>query len=261
MILPGLQFGSGVVLAVPQSSSGNPPVNPTPLGLGVLQNVKMTLGAEIKTLFGQSQWAVDSAVGKRTIKGTFELAQVSNTLMSQLFFSDAPVANVLETTAYPGEAHSVPASSGPYTIVVTNASPGPIVDWGVTYAATGQPLVNVGSGSLAAAGQYKVVPSTGTYTFDAADALAAILINYEWPAAPAQGTTLTVQAHPMGFGPVVALNIVFPYEGGVIGFFVPNARLGKIDVATKLDDYAMYTVDYEGFAGAAGIPFVSYQAW
>ncbi len=259
MILPGLQFGSGVVLATPQTNSGNPPVNPSPLGLGVLQNVKMTLGADIKTLFGQSQWAVDSAVGKRSIKGTFELAQISNQLMSQLFFSDTPVADVLETTQYPGEAHTIPPTSGPYTVTVTNASPGPIVDWGVTYANTGQPFVNVGSASLTAVGQYKVVLSTGVYTFYSGDQDVPVQINYQWPLN--SGTTLTVAAHPMGYGPVVQLNIVFPYEGGGIGFYIPNARLGKIDVATKLDDYTMYTVDYEGFAGAAGVPFVSYQAW
>jgi hypothetical protein len=259
MILPGLQFGAGVVLATPISGTGNPPTNPTPLGLGVLQNVKMTLGADIKTLFGQSQWAVDSAVGKRSIKGTFELAQISNILMSQLFFSDATAAGVSETTTYPGEAHTVPSTS-PYTVTVTNASPGPIVDWGVTYTSTGQPLTNVGSASLTAAGQYKVNLTTGVYTFYSADEGAAVLINYQWPVS-GTGDTLTVAQHPMGFGPVVALNIVFPYEGGGVGFYIPNARLGKIDAATKLDDYTMYTVDYEGFAGAAGVPFVSYQAW
>lgn len=259
MILPGLQFGSGVVLSAPQTTSGNPPTNPTPLGFGVLQNVKLTLGADIKSLFGQSQWAVDSAVGKRSIKGSFEFAQISNDLMAQLFFADSPTSGVEITTTYPGEAHTIPPTSGPYTITVTNAGTF-FADYGVTYALTGQPLTNVGSGSLTAAGQYKVNTSTGVYTFDAADQDVAVLINYQWTAS-AQGSTLTVGTHPMGFGPVVGLNLVLPYEGGGLGFYIPNARLGKIDLATKLDDYAMYTTDFEGFAGAAGVPFISYQAW
>lgn len=258
MILPGLQFGSGVVLSAPQTTSGNPAAQPTPLGFGVLQNVKITLGADIKSLFGQSQWAVDSAVGKRSIKGSFEFAQISNDLMSQLFFADAITAGVKVTATYPGEAQTIPATST-YTITTTNAATY-FADYGVTYAATGKPFVNIGSASLTAAGQYKVDTATGIYTFDVADAGVAVLINYQWTAA-AQGSTLTVGTHPMGFGPVVGLNLVLPYEGGGIGFYIPNARLGKIDLATKLDDYAMYTTDFEGFAGAAGVPFISYQAW
>ena len=259
MQLPGLMFGSGVALAAPQPSSGNPAPNPTPLALGVLQNIKLTLGADIKSLYGIDQWAVDTAIGKRSIKGSFEFAQISNLLMSQLFFGDGTTAATVDTTTYPGEAGTVPASST-YTIQVSQHSLTPLVDYGVTYQASGISLVNVGSGSLTAAGQYKVDLTTGTYTFDSADASAAVFINYSWTPASG-GSTLSVATHPMGWGPLVALNLVFPYEGGGLGFYLPNVRLGKIDIATKLEDYTMYTTDYEGFAGPNGTPFVSYQAF
>jgi hypothetical protein len=260
MQLPGLMFGSGVALATPQTGSGNPAPNPTPLGLGVLQNIKLTLGADIKSLYGIEQWAVDTAIGKRTIKGSFEFAQISNLLMSQLFFGDGTSTGDVVTTTYPGEAHAVPGVST-YTITVTNAADVPLVDYGVTYQNTGISLVNVGGGSLTAAGQYKVNLSTGVYTFDATDASAAVFINYSWTPSPAAGTTLSAGNHPMGYGPIIALNLVFPYEGGGLGFYLPNVRLGKIDIATKLEDYTMYTTDYEGFAGPNGVPFVSYQAF
>ena len=259
MQLPGLMFGSGVALAAPQPSSGNPAPNPTPLALGVLQNIKLTLGADIKSLYGIDQWAVDTAIGKRSIKGSFEFAQISNLLMSQLFFGDGTTAATVDTTTYPGEAGTVPASST-YTIQVSQHSLTPLVDYGVTYQASGISLVNVGSGSLTAAGQYKVDLTTGTYTFDSADASAAVFINYSWTPASG-GSTLSVATHPMGWGPLVALNLVVPYEGGGLGFYLPNVRLGKIDIATKLEDYTMYTTDYEGFAGPNGTPFVSYQAF
>ncbi len=259
MQLPGLQFGSGIALAAPQTGSGNPAPDPTPLGIGVLQNIKMTLGADIKSLCGIGQWAVDTAIGKRTIKGSFEFAQISNLLMSQLFFCDGTTPGTVDTTTYPGEAHQVPASST-YTITVTNAALTPLIDYGVTYADTGIALMNIGGASLTAAGQYKVNLSTGVYTFDSADASANVLINYSWTPASG-GTTLSAQSHPMGYGPLLALNLVFPYEGGGIGFYLPNVRLGKLDVATKLEDYTMYTADYEGFAGPNGTPFISYQAY
>lgn len=256
MQLPGLMFGSGVALAAPQPSSGNPAPNPTPMGLGVLQNIKLTLGADIKSLYGIDQWAVDTAIGKRSIKGSFEFAQISNLLMSQLFFGDASTAGTVDTTTYPGESHTIPTT--PYEVTVTNDVLTPLVDYGVTFAATGIGLKAVASDPTT--GEYAVDLSTGIYTFAAADTTLEVFINYSWTPASG-GSTLTAATHPMGWGPLIALNLVFPYEGGGLGFYLPNVRLGKIDIATKLEDYTMYTTDYEGFAGPNGTPFVSYQAF
>ena len=134
-IVPGLQFGSGYLLAAPQTTSGNPATNPTPLQVGVIQNIKFSLGAEIKSLFGQLQWPVDSAPGKRTIKGSFEFAQISNILMSQLFLADPVTAGGDETRV-----------DDPYTAVASVVTVAPpfsgvyFADLGVRYAATGPPL-------------------------------------------------------------------------------------------------------------------------
>jgi hypothetical protein len=259
-ILPGLQFGSGYLLLQPQSSSGNPAANPTPFQIGVIQNAKFTLGADIKSLFGQNQWPVDSAIGKRSIKGSFEFAQISNFLLSQGFFSDAVTEGVVQTV--PAEQHTVPST--PYEVTIAPPLSGTYEgDGGVTYAATGIPLENVGSGSLTAAGQYKVNLGTGVYTFYSGDAAAVVNIAYLF-SLTTEGTTLTAGNHAMGWGPVLSLDIWFPYEDGTgglagIGFYFPNVRLGKIDAATKIDDYTMYTTDFEAFAGAANLPFISYQ--
>ncbi len=76
--------------------------------------------------------------------------------------------------AVQGEAASVPAAPGPYT--VTAAAPfGPWAsDAGVVYA-SGAALAAV-AGNNPAAGQYNV--SAGIYTFAAADAGAAVLLSY-----------------------------------------------------------------------------------
>jgi hypothetical protein len=312
MQVPGLQFGSGVALATPQPSSGNPAPNPTPTGMGVLQNVKLTLGADIKSLYGISQWAVDTAIGKRTIKGSFEFAQISNLLISQLFTGDSVTTGTTLTTEFPGEQQQVPATSL-FLVTVSNHTNFSI-DYGVAYLNTGVALTRVAVGVawvattayalgaivIDAVGHIQKVTTAGTsagtipafsdagstvtdgtviwtdeglpaqgtyamgaggkYSFATLDASAEMLINYAWTSAT-QGSTLTAQSHPMGYGPIAGLNLVFPYEGGGIGFYLPNVRLGKIDVATKVEDYAMYSVDYEGFAGANGVPFYSYQAF
>jgi hypothetical protein len=250
-ILPGLGFGSGQLLASPQTTSGNPAVDPTPLQVGVLQNIKCTLGGDIKTLFGQNQWPVDSAVGKRTIKGSFEFAQISNIFLNQLFLADTVAAGVV--TPVLNELHTAAA-----TITVTQAAHF-VADNGVTYQATGVPLINIGSGTPAA-GQYTVVVATGVYTLATADVGLAMFFTYTWTQATV-GTTLTASNHPMGWGPVLQLNAFFPYDGGIMGFYFPNVRLGKIDLTSKLDDYTMITTDWEAFAGAANIPFISYAAF
>src|SRR5579859_3294964 len=260
-ILQGLQFGSGIVIATPQSSSGNPAPNPTPLTVGVIQNVKVAFGAEIKSLYGQNQWPVDTAIGKRSIKGSFEFAQLSNILLSQLFLGDSVAPGIVEVSGNGnGEDHAIPGT--PYQVVITPPSSGTFLnDRGVAFSLTGVPLTKVASGPTT--GQYSVNESTGTYTFAAADTLLHVIITYTYSLTA--GTTLTSGNHPMGFGPVLGLNIVFPYEAGggnnAIGFYFPNVRLGKIDLATKIDDYNMLTTDFEAFAGSANIPFYSYQAF
>jgi len=257
-IVPGLQFGSGYLLFNPSSTSGNPAANPTPFQVGVIQNAKLTLGADIKTLFGQQQWPVDSAIGKRTIKGSFEFAQISNFLLSQGFTADPVTAGVVQDV--PAEAHTIPAT--PYQVTIAPPLSGTyLADRGVTYQATGAALIKVASGPTT--GEYSVNISTGVYTFASADTTLGVFIAYTFSIA-ATGTTLTAANHAMGFGPVLSLDLWFPYENGNgglegIGFYMPYVRLGKIDLATKVDDYTMYTTDFEAFAGANGNPFDSYQ--
>ena len=253
-IVPGLQFGSGYLLFSPNLTSGNEPANPTPFQVGVIQNVKFTLGAEIKSLFGQYQWPVDSAIGKRSIKGSFEFAQISNFLLSQGFTADPITTGVIEDV--PAEQATIVTT----TVTVTNAAHF-VSDRGVTYASSGIPFTRVAA--TPAVGQYAVNLSTGVYTFNATDETQVVFIAYAYSIA-ASGTTLTAANHAMGFGPVLGLDVWFPYENGTgglagIGFYFPNVRLGKIDAATKQDDYTMYTTDFEAFAGAAGNPFESYQ--
>ena len=78
------------------------------------------------------------------------------------------------------EAQTVPASPGPYTITVTQPQGIWCRDNGVVYAATGVALTPVLT--LTGAGQYIVGPDStpGLYTFDAADAGAALLVSYSF---------------------------------------------------------------------------------
>jgi hypothetical protein len=105
--LETLGFGAGIVLASPVG--GQLGTDPTPLEVGTVQNVKLTISADIKTLFGQNQFAVDSAIGKRTIKGSVGFAQISGQTLNNLLFGaggtvEPGAANVVSYS----EAHSIP---------------------------------------------------------------------------------------------------------------------------------------------------------
>lgn len=242
--LNGLQFGSGIVFATPVA--GNLPTNPTPQEVGIIQDVKLTLGAEIKELFGQYQWPVDTAVGKRTVKGSFNFAQMSNSFFNNTFFADAVTTGTV-STAY--EEHGAIPAVTTYTVTVANSATF-VSDLGVLYAATRKPLAYIPTG-VPTVGQYTF--TAGVYTFAAADASTAVLISYGYTAATV-GTTLTVGNHVMGYGPIVSLTIPLLYQGGAASIVLPNVRLGKIDFTTKLDDYLMMSTDFQAFAGAGGNP-------
>jgi hypothetical protein len=258
--LGGLGFGAGLVYGAPLAGSGNPAPNPTPAPIGVVQNLKFTIAGDIKELFGSLQYPVDTAVGKRTIKGSFEFGQLSNVVLSQLFFADAVTTGVVATVTDPNTA--IPAT--PFQITAVNGAHF-VQDYGVVNVATGIPLTVHATPS---AGQYSVNSATGVYTFSSADNVSGVVvaITYSWTDSTA-GDTMVAGNHAMGWGPIVQLDVVFPYDAptpGGMGFLFPNVRLGKVDVTTKLDDYSMFATDFEAFAGVgtnSGSPFTAYNAF
>jgi hypothetical protein len=255
--LGGLGFGAGFIYTAPVFGSGNPPASPTPVPIGVVQNLKFTISGDIKELFGSNQYPIDTAVGKRTIKGSFEFGQITNNVLSQLFFADPVTVGVVATIS-----QTAPIPGTPFQVTVTNSA-NFNTDYGVINAATGVSLVKLPTGTPTT-GQYTV--TAGVYLFAAADTGNSVTITYSWTDAAA-GTTMVAGNHQMGWGPIIALDVVFPYDAptpGGMGFLFPNVRLGKIDVTTKLDDYSMFATDFEAFAGvgtALGSPFTTYNAF
>jgi hypothetical protein len=244
-VLQTLGFGSGLLFALP--SGGNQPTTPSPVEIGVLQNVKLTFSGDIKELKGQLQFAVDSAVGNRSIKGSFSHAQMTLQAWNNIFFGESAISSGGRGLSYQ-QAEAIPATPGPYT--VTPAVPGSgtwAQDGGVKYAATGVPLQPFASGPTQ--GQYSV--SAGVYTFAAADQGVAVVISYYYTTTT--GSTLTINNHTMGFGPIVSLDLTMPYQGFDKNLFLPNVRISKLDLATKQDDYTMTDSDFSVFSAPSGV--------
>jgi hypothetical protein len=242
--LQTLGFGSGLLFAMP--AGGNQPTNPTPVQIGVLQNVKLTISGDIKELYGQQQFAVDSAVGKRSIKGSFSAAQMTLAGWNNMVFGESGTTTGGRALSF-NEAHSIPAVT-PFTVTTTPPGGGTWAqDAGVTYASSGIPLQAVAT--PAAAGQYSV--SAGVYTFYTSDEGAQVLINYYYTTTT--GQTLTVNNHTMGWGPLVSLDLTMPYQGFDKNCYLPNVRISKLDLSTKQDDYTMTDSDYQAFASPNGL--------
>jgi hypothetical protein len=240
--LQTLGFGSGLLFALPQG--GNAPTTPAPVYIGAMQNVKLTISGDIKDLKAQLQYPLDSAVGNRTIKGSFSFAQMTLQAWNNLMFGELATTTGGRVLAFQ-EAGAVPATST-YTVTVANSAHFS-QDAGVFYAATGIQLQPVPTGPTQ--GQYTV--SAGVYTFAAADASAAVLINYYYTSTT--GSTLTINNHFMGWGPIVSLDLTLPYQGFGNNLFLPNVRIAKLDLATKQDDYTMTDSDFSVFPTPAGV--------
>lgn len=261
--LETLGFGAGIVLATPQGGQLGP--NPTPVEVGTVQGVKLTISADIKSLFGLNSFAVDSAIGKRTIKGSFDYAQISGALINNLLFgaSGSSAAGSTGTVAY-REIDTIPSTSA-YTISVTNAATF-VSDNGVIYAggnSTGKPFTRIISGTPTV-GQYSV--SAGVYTFAAADEGVSVAISYTY-GSTTDGQTFSITNSAMGAGPILSLQFPSPYQSPSLaqldrGIYLPNVRVGKLDLTTKLDDYEMFASDFEAFANpVTGIVMQSFMPW
>jgi hypothetical protein len=237
-----INFGSGVLTAVRTDIS-----NPTPVQLGILQDMDFDFDFTVKQLMGQYQLAVDVARGAEKLTGKFKFGRVYSGLYD-LFFGQG-VTPSAGNQIYTNEAHTVPASST-YTVTATNASGG-ITDLGVFYgtgnASAGTQLTRVSS--LSAAGQYSVVASTGVYTFDSADEGAAVQLTYVNAVTSLNELVLANQL--AGSGPTFALYMHAVYKGNYVNFILNQATTSKLSNPFKNQDYLITELDVEIFADSS----------
>lgn len=215
------------------------------VNIGKAQEFSISLKGTSKELYGQNQ--LPDLVARSTIKATGKLkaARLSALAMNAAFFGQSLQSggfqwNVNEAAAVPG--------TGPYTYQTTNHATFD-QDLGVTYAATGQPLVMVASGP--AAGQYS--QSAGTYTFAAADTGLGMLITYT--STVAGGQSLTYANQPIGTTPTFQIDYWNNVNQPGASPFAVRAFSCVSDTFAlqfKLEDFAMPEVDFSMFCNAAG---------
>jgi hypothetical protein len=239
-------FGSGVFWGTPlQDVSGNAITNPTPVQLGVMQDISIDISFDLKELYGQSQFPVAVGRGKGKMTGKAKVAQVNGAALNSLLFGQTTTAG-LTADYYDVTGAAIPTT--PYQITIIPPNSGTFAyDLGVRDA-NGVPMTRVASAP--ATGQYSIAGAV--YTFAAPDTTKTVFISYQYTAASTTSLKSTVRNLVMGQAPVFKGDLYVPYAGKSMILTIPNCVASKWTLATKQDDFAIPEFDFSGFADAAG---------
>jgi hypothetical protein len=237
-------FGSGVLIGTQLNVA-----NPTPINFGLVQKVSVDTSVSVKELYGQYAFPVAVGSGTRKVTCKASLARFSGQALGRLFYNQTPTPG--STVSQFAEVHSVPATPGPYTVTVTNASHF-TADQGVTYAATGLPLLNVAT--LTAAGQYTFNATTGVYTFFSGDQGASVLISYTYSSTATNTQNLAI-ANPL-VGPTSSFSALLfatdPTTSAQFSVTLNQCVASKFSFDTSIEDFSKPDFEFQAFANAAG---------
>lgn len=232
-----LVFGAGAMWGVLAGAT------PTPKRFGVLQDVNLDFNAATKSLIGQNNLPFAVARGVITTKGKANFGQFNGGVINDLFFGQT--ATTGQIAAVDNETGAVPGSVS-YTVTVANSATWQ-TDLGVIYGATGLPLTRVASAPTV--GQYSV--AAGVYTFAAADANASVYISYTYTIS-GSGQKFTIAQQAMGTTPTFKTVVSLPYNGQKMSVTLNSCIANKFSFATKTEDFAKPSFDFEAFADSAG---------
>jgi hypothetical protein len=247
------QFGIGGMFGNPVGGNLATPTGPQQFG--TIQDVSVEFTQKLVELYGQNKFPEDVAPSDMKVSGKGAFAKIEIELFNALYFAET-IATGVEIVK-DREAATVPATPGPYTVTVAEATDF-VKDLGVLYAATGKPLEKVNPGSEAT-GKYsvdEVTPGQGIYTFAAGDQAADVLISYVY--SDTGGRTLTVTNRIQGYGPVFELYLLQPYQG-TNGLHLYACRASKMSAPMKRDNYLISDFEFQAFANAAGKVFDWFQ--
>lgn len=236
-----VQFGTGVLLGSPLSSSGNPPGSPTPVRFGVIQEAMIDFKADLKKLYGQSQFPVATARGKFDVSVKAKVALFDPTMLQQLYFAQTQTSGYALISDL--EAQTVSSNAA----VVSNI---PILtDWGVQYA-NGQTVIRDSTNVVVAptgVGHYTGPNLTsGKYNFNTGDNNQQVRISYTYNSTA--GATIAIANQLMGYAPEIAMFFYDRFRGKYLAVTLNDVTLGQISIPSKLEDF--WITDIDGSANA-----------
>jgi hypothetical protein len=233
-------YGLGILTITPTGVT-----NPTPVQVGLLQDVGVEIDGAVEYLYGPNQFPVDAAIGKRKINVTAKSGVIGSQTVGAvlgLAASAIVVGSKFGTTPY----ESCQVATNTYTVA---GGANFFEDLGVINTVTGLAMTRVASAPTA--GQYSVVTSTGVYTFAAADSNPLVLISYSTTAAAA-GKTINYTNQPMGAAPTFTLNLFNSYRAKTRGLRLPAVIFPKLKFDFKQDGFTNADLELTALQDSAG---------
>jgi len=231
-------FGTGQLFATPVGGGA-------PLRFGALQDVSVDFSGDVKQLFGQYQFALDTARGKTKIEWKASTGNIDVEAFNQIFFGETvdtgnQLIQVINEAGGP-----IPAT--PFQITASHGADF-VMDLGVYKASDATPFKQIASGTPSA-GEYKV-SAAGVYTFAAADTGIAVLLNYLWEDATTGGS-LDIGNQLMGNTPKFQLVLSQNYDGKYFTLLLYSNVADKLSLPLKMDDYLLAELSGQSMADAA----------
>lgn len=229
-----LTFGVGNVFITPAGA------NPTPIQIGILQDISLDATFTQKELHGQNQYAVAVARAQAKISGKAKAAQFNGSLLLGFFTGSTQAAGQTEAAQ---ETDTIPGT--PYQVTVTNSATF-VADGGVRDLTAGKYLTEVASAP--ATGQYSY--AAGVYTFAAADTTHSVQILYSYTVA-ASGLTTSVTNQLMGAQTTYTLNLFNTYNNVAFGYKLWAVVFPKLSFPMKNEDFTVPELDFEAYADSS----------
>lgn len=243
-----ISFGAGKLIAVPTNlADGTAIANPTPVVLGILQEVSLDISVDTKTLYGANMYPVAVAQGKAKIGIKAKYADISGGVMGGLYFGQNATNSIKDMAL--DVAGTIPST--PFTVTPTVPASGTYVaDLGVFDATTGAQYTRVASAP--ATGQYSVNTTTGVYTFAAADTTKTVTFNFEYSATSTTAQLFTINNRQMGYTPSFSVMLKGSYDGkDIIAKFYRGVS-SKLSMPFKNEDFSVPDFEADFFANSAG---------
>ena len=238
-------FGLGGLFAVPTAGG-------TPIEFAKLQDVTTDFSFDVKELYGQYSFPIETARGKGKIALKAGFAEIRAETFNQIIGGTTATGSRAITR---DNAYTIPVASGPYTVVITVPASGTFVGNLQVVDVTDTtnppiPYTQITAVSVPTSTQtYYVGATSVTYVFTSADAGKSIQITYEYSVST--GKTITLVNPVMGVAPRFTLRAYNTYSGKQYGYYFPACISSKMSAGMKLEDFVIPDFDVSAFADGA----------
>lgn len=215
-------FGAGSATIIPTMDiNGTAITNATPINIPEVQGVEVPFKRDLKQLFGQQAYAIESAHGKGSATISMNIGRVYAELVAGLFTGNSPTSGrKIKTT----QKYTVPSTPYQVQIVGLTEDLGVRDQNGLAFTRAASPSLN------------KYSLSGDTYTFHSTNSGDDVWISY---LSDTTGETVTINSELMGKVGECSIAISFVYNGQHMILQFPRCVISsEFGISTKLDDYA-----------------------